>query len=678
MNILAKLLAVSFFVFAFGFKAHSNQFDASEKLWILNVKGPITELKKSEISKQGFEILRYVPEDSLIVRGQEPGFRNLKSIDGYQPLSQKMKFSEEIIPLSLYSRDQNVAVVISSFSIQDLERVVVSHSHVNWLSIDGRVAVALINREELESLANLSQVEYIQELPQFETMDFKVDFKVDSLERDSVQALPGDYSDITGVETGTLLMKTEALWNMGIKGQGQKVAVADTGLDSGVMSTLHPGLFGAVSQGKAFGIGASNWGDGNGHGTHVTGSVAMREGPSQSKLKGAAFEAQIVAQGLWSPILNNLSLPPRLGTLFSHALENGAFIHTNSWGNPSKLGVYDSFAQQVDEFQWNNPNFLLLFAAGNSGCDANLDGRIDPGSVSSPGTAKNALTVGASEGLTTIGGIQKLVGEMNPDTVKRCWRHPLLSGGKLSDNEKGIAVFSSRGPTLDGRIKPEIVAPGTNILSLQSQDPKAGKLWGAYNSLYAFAGGTSMATPLAAGAAALTREFLIKNLDQKEPSSALIKAVMMQTASDLFPGQYGTEPATQELSVRPNSDQGFGRVDLNNLASSQLQVHDVKVGVGTGETLEFPLTVNSSEKVGVTLVYTDAPGSIGSSRNLVNNIDLEVVQNGVVVMKSNSNVNNFETLSFDQLDGEVQIRVTGASVPMGKNGKAPFALVIQR
>lgn len=672
-----KLLSI-IFLSAFCQMAISAQSSSVEKLWVVSIKGTVTEGKKSELVNRGLEILRFIPDQSFLVRGPESAFRSLKSVSGYRELDRQKKISEEIVPLSLFSRDQSVGVVISGFTSQDLEKIMSEEEEINWLSVDGRVGVAVIHRQQLESLADRPQIEFVQEIPQFETMNFKVDFKADFELEEASRSVPGDYSDITGVETGTQLMNVSGMWSLGLTGSGQKVAVADTGFDTGVLANLHPGLFGAVSEGKAFGVGAKIWNDINGHGTHVAGSVAMREGPSQSKIVGPAYDSQIIAQGLWSPILNNLSVPPRLNTLFSHAVESGAFIHTNSWGNPAKLGAYDTFSQQVDEFQWNNPNFLILFAAGNSGCDADLDGRIDPGSVTAPGTAKNALTVGASEGTTTIGGIQRLVGELNPDTVKKCWRHPLLSGGKLSDNEKGIAVFSSRGPTLDGRIKPEIVAPGTNILSLQSQDPKAGKLWGAYNSLYAFAGGTSMATPLTAGAAALTRQFLIEKMGQKEPSSALIKATLMQTASDLSPGQYGTDPATQELSLRPNSDQGFGRVDLGKMTSRTLQVIDAKVGVGAGESLEYSIDSKPGDVVGLTLVYNDAPAAINSTKNLVNNIDVEVVQNGVVLARSESKVNNFETLQFQVGEGEVKLRVLGSSIPMGKNGKSPFAVVIER
>ena len=78
----------------------------------------------------------------------------------------------------------------------------------------------------------------------------------------------------------------------------------------------------------------------------------------------------------------------------------------------------------------------------------------------------------------------------------------------MSDDPTGLAAFSSRGPTDDGRIQPDVFAPGTNILSLRSTRTSATG-WGLYqhNSNYLFMGGTSMSTPITAGAVVLIREF---------------------------------------------------------------------------------------------------------------------------------------------------------------------------
>ena len=126
----------------------------------------------------------------------------------------------------------------------------------------------------------------------------------------------------------------------------------------------------------------------------------------------------------------------------------------------------------------------------------------------------------------------------------------------------GMAAFSSRGPALDGRIKPDIVAPGTWIASTKSSVASGGG-WGAIDSNYMYMGGTSMATPLTAGAAALIRQYYTDR-ESITPSAALIKATMVNGATDIYPGQYGTG-GTQEIPVtRPTNVAGWGRVDVQD------------------------------------------------------------------------------------------------------------------
>jgi serine protease AprX len=74
---------------------------------------------------------------------------------------------------------------------------------------------------------------------------------------------------------------------------------------------------------------------------------------------------------------------------------DAARIHSDSWGGGK--GSYNANCQEVDDFVWNSGDCLIWFAAGNDGTDSGGVGRIDLGSVSVPGTAKNCITVGASQ-----------------------------------------------------------------------------------------------------------------------------------------------------------------------------------------------------------------------------------------------------------------------------------------
>jgi subtilisin family serine protease len=197
---------------------------------------------------------------------------------------------------------------------------------------------------------------------------------------------------------------------------------------------------------------------------------------------------------------------------------------------------------------------------------------------------------------------------------------PPISTDKVADNPDGMVAFSSRGPTLDRRIKPDVVAPGTFILSTRSR-AATGKGWGlTADPLYFFEGGTSMATPLVAGCAAVVREFLIKNRGVAKPSAALVKAILINGADNVS-GQY----VPSEAGEIPNISEGFGRVDVAAAigpfnTNQQLVVKDEKTALDTGQEEKTAVTVPSGATLlKATLVWTDPPGA-----GLQNDLDLIV------------------------------------------------------
>ena len=455
-------------------------------------------------------------------------------------------------------------------------------------------------------------------------------------------------------------------------------SMADTGLDTGDLTTLNHDFAGRVPNGIPFGMFSKSWQDPMGHGTHVSGSVVGSGLASGGRLKGGAYDAQYIPESMWSPMLDNLSVPPKLGDLFAQAFAAGARVHTNSWGAASSTGNYDNFAQQVDEWSAANPEMLILFAAGNSGVDADKDGRVDPGSVTSPGTAKNILTVGASKNYILNGGLQL---KLSATKLAASWPVEPLASSMLSENAHGIAAFSSRGPTKDGRLKPEIVAPGTNILSVHSKVAGADPLWGLYNNDYCWSGGTSMATPVTAGAATVIRQYLVDDRKFAHPSAALLKAVIMHTALDLFPGEFGAigkDKGQEILTPRPNNDEGYGRVDVAAATSlSAATLIDDSVGVATGEKHAYPVAVASSGALTATLVYTDAAASDSAATALVNDLDLVLVDSSGHETTLGDHTNNAEMLQVAVPAGAYTLEVRGTNVPQGPMaGKQAYALVV--
>jgi hypothetical protein len=202
-----------------------------------------------------------------------------------------------------------------------------------------------------------------------------------------------------------------------------------------------------------------DWSDPDGHGTHTAGSILGDGSASGGQYKGTAPGAELVHQSVMDYNGGLDGLPLDLGDLFLQTYDLGARIHSDSWG-ASVAGEYNENAAAVDAFMWDHKDMLVLFSAGNSGADADQDGVIDPDSIGSPGTAKNVLTVGASENeRPTIATTWSAFGYgANP-----------IRDDTLANDFEGMAAFSSRGPTDDGRIKPDVVAPGTYIVSPRSQ-----------------------------------------------------------------------------------------------------------------------------------------------------------------------------------------------------------------
>lgn len=506
---------------------------------------------------------------------------------------------------------------------------------------------------------------------------------------------------------------------LGLSGRGEVVAVADSGLDTGDPNTIHPDFAGRVVSLRSWPV-SSDWStmvtnvggdDGpsdarSGHGTHVAGSVcgngAASAAVERSPIRGFAAEAKLVFQaveqtlqwtdayqqehlrryGRYPPPCGLAGLPVDLKPFFQQSYSAGARIHNDSWGG-GDFGEYDSYAESVDRFMWEHKDFLILFAAGNDGSDADRSGAVDVGSVTPPGTAKNCLTVGAAESVRTDGGYQSGYGRLWPGDYSA---QPLRDD-KVSDNGHDVAAFSSRGPTQDGRLKPDLVAPGTNIVSVRSQalQPSVNG-WGPYLPLagkYMFDGGTSMATPLVTGAAAVVRQYLRTVKGRRAPSGALIKATLIHAAQYRA---YRFEPCAPDWIA--DTSQGWGHLDLANVlappAPIQVRWYDNVAGLNTGESTRWSCSVKDLRvPLKITLAWTDYPGNAGRYPNLVNDLDLVVTSpSGKTHYGSGGlrqsdgrpdRVNNVERVIISAPEpGRYQIRIRAFNVP---HGPQDFALV---
>lgn len=163
------------------------------------------------------------------------------------------------------------------------------------------------------------------------------------------------------------------------------------------------------------------------------------------RFNGVAYDAKIAFFDI-ERNASGISLPVNIDSdLLQVMFDMGAKVFTNSWGDSSAV-AYDGKALQVDKFMVEHPDVLVLFAAGNTGdAKQNADTKNNESpvsSVNSPAILKNGLAVGAS---------------LNDH---QSWLAYTYGTANNNFDPSSLAKFSSRGPTRDGRIKPEIVAPG--------------------------------------------------------------------------------------------------------------------------------------------------------------------------------------------------------------------------
>lgn len=432
--------------------------------------------------------------------------------------------------------------------------------------------------------------------------EIKGSLNLESLARDGriIWAEPAYEMKLTNAVAGAIVGISEITnSSLGLDGSGEKISFTDTGIDQ-----THPDIIGRIAGVYTqFGLDPSPADSNGGHGTHIALTIAG-DGSGDSLATGIAPAANIVVYALEH---DPTGVFGRIGSIYdmlSHAEQEGSRVAVNAWGSNGNYGAYTADSRSLDVFVHDNPNFLPIFSAGD-------DPAQNASKVLAPSTAKNVLSIGAS---TT-----------NP--------------------AGSVANFSSLGPSLDGRVKPDLVAPGVSLCSGRAEDASipTGLSCGTGthsngNNLYMSLSGSSQATAVAGGSISLIREFIREEVGITTPTASLLKAASINGAIDL---------GTANI---PNAQEGWGQISVANTVIPSYNgtdldtYHDNSRTLSAGFSTLYQFDINPSSGLDITLVWSDVAGSANSAQNesrLVNDLDLLLTAPDGTVYKGNVMVNGF-------------------------------------
>ncbi|EAL64354.1 ABC transporter B family protein [Dictyostelium discoideum AX4] len=666
-------------------------------------------------------IVNYIPHDSFLVLMNDEQSNLLSSkewvswIGEFEPSNKiHLNYNEKSIGLPVYIKLSDSTNSLIQRWENTLNSILTSYN--------SKVKLTLINQKKLKSivycndesssqsscsLVSSEKLVYQWISEQSESNYIERSEKFQTANRLSPKAIFG---------TKDTLVNNDRI-DIPLRGKGQILSIADTGLDGShcfFSDSNNPIPYNSVNLNHRkvvtyIGSLHDNEDYVDGHGTHVCGSAAGAPEDSSlaiSSFSGLATDAKIAFFDLASDPSNNEPVPPEdYSQLYQPLYNAGARVHGDSWGSLSiqgYLGSYSDDAGSIDDFLYTHPDFIILRAAGNNE---------QYSSLLSQATAKNVITVGAEQ-TTHESYTTDALEYSNFETVAKSTLNSLcqsfddkyctyttaqccteystvkgLSGCCTSYiknsyasifssqpelyNENNICSFSSKGPTHDGRLKPDIVAPGQYITSARSNGANTTDQCGDgslpnTNALLSESG-TSMATPLATAATTILRQYLVDGYyptgsivesNKLQPTGSLLKALMINNAQLLngtFPlSSTNTNPsnAVFDTFAGANFVQGWGSLRMSEwlyVESSGVKPKPSRwVGIGelgkdkkasnwkeyslsTGQNVSYCFTYKPSSsgsnsggipRIVATLVWTDPPSYSGAKLNLVNNLDL--------------------------------------------------------
>ena len=589
---------------------------------------PVSKVAREQVAACGAHVLGVVSARVLLVETDEASLTKISTNGTFAGACELMPSDKVSAELASADGEVDVTLVpLAETDVSAISNAVVSVGGRILATPNGRVRAHIL-AGQVGELATRGDVRWIERFT------------------------PAKLLNDVAVNPGLLNVRKAWAAPHGLTGAGQIITVADSGLDTGSTNTVMADFQGRVNLIRTVPGYNCYTSDIHGHGTHVAGSLAGNGALSGGAIRGVAYAATLnVWQGLGRD--GGLYAPDSLDEMFRPDQTNfPAYIFSGSWGNETN-GKYTDLCHQYDDWIWRHPDTLAVLACGNEKYQ----------SVASPSSAKNVVAAGASESLRLGSSLSN-----------------------FADNPAEVSYYSSPGPTQDGRIKPDVCAPGTMILStLSTQASNADLGWGTYsaNAHYTYNGGTSMATPLVAGCAALVRQGLVerRGFAGTPPTAALMKAILTGGAHDLF-GDAGTNVR----QAAPNGQEGWGRVDLGEtLYPSNRSVRLVdRIPFATGSEQVWHVETMRAAPLDVQLVWIDYPAATQGGGRLINDLDLVVSNrvtgaawwgNGVAGGDRTNNVEGVRIASAPA--GTYDVHVRGVRIPYDSTQGGAAALYMR-
>jgi len=605
---------------------YASDFTGDYSYCMIQFPGPVRTEWKRAVERRGAELLWYVPRYAFVARVPTAAVGAIAALPEVRWLGLDQPTYKLCPGLEKAEGRQTLIVV---FHYQENEQTLLSElnalgaTNVETEFNTWNKSVRLdIDASQIPAIARLNGVYWIE----------------------PYAAMTPDNRDVQWVDQRGYSASdtTRTIWHRGIYGQGMLV-----GLTDGPMNIAHDQFRDTVNNTpgpnhrKVIAYRGSQGSDS--HGTHTTGTLcgSDEEVGGSSLYDGLAKGARVFFQNANTLLTNwdmNVVFRGPDSGLDVSVDSLRALNHSMSWSRKDTYNTYVFTDMTADQFIWGHQKFMHCNSMGN----------LYNNQMGHPVNAKNIIATGGT--------------------------------GNGTDCRQ-IYTPSSRGPTADGRRKPQLVSPGDAVWSARSSSPSG----------YIDMSGTSMATPNMTAATALIREYFRRGFyptgdtltgTSMEITAALNKAVAIVGADNDISGY-----------TVPDNNVGWGRVDLDSSLyfagdTSKLWVLDDTVGLETGDSVLIPISVSGSERpFRVTLCWSDYPGTMRAAYICVNDLDLTAISPTAVEYKGNvyssgqsATGGDYDSLNVEECTrlnspevGTWTIKVKARNAP---EGPQPYALAV--